>query len=250
MTDHLSEDRLIAHYYGDDDDRAAINVHLESCARCRESLAQLSALLGVVKSSEMPEPLHGFEQRVWQKLQPHISESRKPRRFQFAVRQWVYALGITAALVLAFAAGRFTPRTDSTVPSQGPSAHGRERILLITVADHLDRSQLMLLELLNADTSEAGFVDRSRAAELVADNRLYRQAAQRDGDAATAAVLEELERVLQEVENSPDDWSADDLAVLRDAIENKGLILKVRVLGSQARDKAIRPKADTVVTTI
>ncbi len=118
------------------------------------------------------------------------------------------------------------------------------------LADHLDRSQLLLLELLNADTSEGGVFDRNRAAELVSDNRLFRQAAQRDGDLATVAILEELERVLQEVENSPDEWTSDDLAVIRDAIENKGLILKVRVLGSQARDKALRPQTDTVITTI
>lgn len=250
MNNHLSDEQLVLHYYGDDENRAIVTRHLDSCEQCRSALAQLSQLLGAVKTSSAPEPLHGLEERMWHKVHGRIIESKRPRWFGFPVRQWVLGLGLTAALVLAFVAGRFTPRTDPPFVMQNSPEVARERILLITVADHLERSQLMLLELVNADSNGAVDFDRDRAAGLVADNRLFRQAAARDGDAATAAILDELERVLLEVENAPDAWDGDEFNVLRDAIQSKGLILKVRVLGSQARDRVLHPKQDTMITTI
>lgn len=250
MNNHMSEEQLVQHYYGDDENRAVVARHLESCEQCRTALSQLSSLLGALKSVQSPEPLHGFEERMWHKVHGRILEAKRPRWFAFPVRQCVYAAGVTAAIALAFFAGRFTPQTEPPTVVQNSPEVARERILLITVADHLDRSQVMLLELLNADTSGGVDFDRDRAAGLVADNRLFRQAATRDGDAATVAILDELERVLLEVENAPEKWTGDELNVLREAIDNKGLILKVRVLGSQARDRVLRPKQDTVITTI
>lgn len=250
MSDHLSEQELVLLYYGDGDNRAVCEAHLAECAACRAALAQLSDLLAAVKTSEAPEPLHGLEERLWRKLRPQLDAPPRRRWFVFPVRQWVYAAGITAALALAFLAGRFSPQEPSAPPTT-VAAPGdvRERILLVTVADHLDRSQVMLLELLNADST--GELDlsreRQRAAELVADNRLFRLAATRDGDAATASVLDDLERVLLEIGNAPDSLGADEFADWRQAIENKGLILKVRVLGSQARERLVHPRADTAL---
>lgn len=250
MNNHLNDEQLVLHYYGDDDNRVMVTRHLDSCEPCRTAFAQLSQLLGAVKTSSVPEPLHGLEERTWRKVHGRILESKKLRWFGFPAKQWVYACGITAALALAFFIGRFTPRHDPLAVAQNSPEVARERILLITVADHLERSQLMLLELLNSDTTGGVDFDRDRAAGLVSDNRLYRQAASREGDAATATILDELERVLLEVENAPDQWSGDEFSVLREAIKNKGLILKVRVLGSQARERVLHPKADTLINTI
>lgn len=250
MNNHLSDEQLVLHYYGDDENRPLVARHLDGCESCRGRFAQLSVLLGAVKLSDAPEPLCGLEERVWHKVHGRILESKGPRWFAFPARQWAHAFGITAVLALAFFAGRFTPRTDPPVVAQNSPEVARERILLITVADHLDRSQLMLLELINADTSEGLDLDRERAAGLVADNRLFRQAASREGDAATVAILNDLERVLMEVENAPEDWTGDDLDDLRSAIENKELIFKVRVLGLRSRERVLRPKMDTVITTI
>lgn len=251
MSHHLTEEDLILHYYGDDDNRATATRHLESCAACRAALTRLTTWLGAVKTSEPPQPLHGLEERTWRKLHDRIVASRRPRLFAFPVRQWAYAAGIAAALVLAFFAGKYMSRPDPSVfVAQNPPDVVRERILLITVADHLDRTQLMLLELVNADSTEGLEFDRERAANLVADNRMYRQAAARDGDLATAAVLADLERVLMEIENAPDTVGSDELASLRVAIEDKGLLLKVRVVGSQAREKVTRPLRDSLASAI
>ena len=45
--------------------------------------------------------------------------------------------------------------------------------------------------------------ERRRAEDLLEENRLYRQTALKEGDAALANVLDELERVLLDVAHSP-----------------------------------------------
>jgi hypothetical protein len=124
----------------------------------------------------------------------------------------------------------------------------RERILLADLGDHLDRSELMLTELVTADASDPSdlVAERERAEELVADNRLYRQTAVANGNTALAAVLDDLEQVLTDVAASPDRVSAADFNDVRQRIEKNGLLLKVRVLSLevQKRQKAqIRSRA-------
>ena len=60
----------------------------------------------------------------------------------------------------------------------------RERILLVDLGEHLDRSQMVLVELVSADESDAVDIsgERARAEQLVAANRLYRQTADDTGD--------------------------------------------------------------------
>ena len=98
---------------------------------------------------------------------------------------------------------------------------------------------MVLVEL--ANTRPDGRVniasERSRAEELVNANRLYRQTAENVGDRAVASVLEDLERVLQEIAHSPSDLSSAELAALQKRIESKGILFKVRIIGSQVRER-------------
>ena len=74
----------------------------------------------------------------------------------------------------------------------------------------------------------------SRAAEdLLESNRLYRQTAANTGDVATAALLDDLERVLLEIAHSPSEVSEKQLDELRKQIEDRGILFKVKVFGSQ-----------------
>jgi len=114
----------------------------------------------------------------------------------------------------------------------------RERVLLVAVGDHLERSQMVLLEVVNAPAGETDLATSQRSAgELAAANRLYRQAASRAGEPAVASVLDDLERVLVEIAHSPSPASSADMERLRQRIESKGLLLKVRVIGSHVREK-------------
>jgi hypothetical protein len=158
------------------------------------------------------------------------------------VRRFVMApLAAAAALVVAFVAGR-----HSSAPSPAPAAASdervRERILLVAVGDHLQRSQMLLIELANAPRGRAADigVEQGWAQDLVGANQIYRQAALRSGEPAVASVLDELERLLVEVANAPEQLPAAQLAQLQERIEARGLLFKLRVLESRMREQQKR----------
>ena len=158
--------------------------------------------------------------------------------FFFPLRTLALAGSIALLLVLAFWAGRFWQQRQVPTVAAIP-APARERILMVAVGDHLDRAQMLLVEVMNQEA--AGSVDVSQtkqlAQDLVQSNRLYRQTALRDGDAGMANVLDDLERVLLNISHSPNEISADDLATLQHQIEAQGILFKVRVIETQVQEK-------------
>jgi polyhydroxyalkanoate synthesis regulator phasin len=153
-----------------------------------------------------------------------------------------------AVLVIgAFLAGRLSRRPERTAGAATAAVSNqqiRERILLVAVGDHLERSQMVLAELSNAPEGE-GKLDisdeRQMAADLLDDNRLYRQTAASTGDKGVASVLDDLENVLMEIAHSPTEVSNQQLDDLRRQIEARGLLFKVRLLGSQVREQESQP---------
>jgi hypothetical protein len=217
---HLGDDDLVLHYYGEAD--AATAAHLEACPDCGERFERIRATLGRI-ADEVPEPGPDYESRLWERLRPSLPLSPPSRRWPG--RSLVLPTALAASLLGAFLLGRQTRPPDETPPV-------RERILLVAVGDHLERSEVLLLELLNAE----GQADTGEAAEdLLAENRLYRQAALRAGDTGVASVLDELERVLVEAASAPEPGNG--LDDLRRLIESRGLVLKVHRVGSRLRDE-------------
>ena len=231
---HLTEEQLLWHFYGETVDRAVPD-HLETCAHCQAEYRDLQRVLKTVRAMEVPEPGLGYEQRLWRNLEARLPQPgvRKP----WTRRWWILVPVAAALLVTAFLAGRISKETGNTSVAAG-ATKVRERILLVAVGDHLERSQMVLAELTNAPDGK-GKIDisgeRQQAEDLLEDNRLYRLTARNAGDTAMASVLDELERVLMEIANSPSTVSNDQLQQFRKAIEDRGLLFKVRVVGSQTR---------------
>jgi hypothetical protein len=234
---HVNEDDLVLLHYREDAGADA-QAHLEGCAECAERLQRLARTLALAEAPDVPEPGPDYGARVWARLQPQLGLPEPtakvvPIRSRFWPRA-VSVAALAAALVVAFLLGRRFP--DAPQPL---SAEVRERVLLVAVGEHLERSQMVLIELVNAPADERMNVKAQRAVadELVSANRLYRQTAVRSGEDSLVAVLEELERVLVEVAAGPDALAPQDVAELQRRIEARGLLFKVRVVGSQVRER-------------
>src|SRR5687768_17932049 len=121
MTNHLSEDELILHYYGETDraDEARIESHLSSCAECQFANQHLRRVMTLVDSAAPVEAPLGFERTAWARLEPALDHNHSGalRRF-FWFPQWALAGGVAALLVAAFVAGRVSGG-DPVVPSSG-----------------------------------------------------------------------------------------------------------------------------------
>ena len=241
---HLTDDDFILHYYGELETDSAVRVsdHLGACTTCHASFTTLKRVLAAVDSAPAPEIADGFERTVWARLQPELGDRRDrwAARWGFSPAHLAWAAGIVL-VVAAFFAGRVTQHAPVTAPTETASSVSglRERVLLADLGEHLDRSQMMLIELVSADAAADLDLpsERVRAQQLVADNRLYRQAATANGNVALAAVLDDLEQVLVDVAAGPDTLAAADLMEVRQRIENKGLLLKVRVLSSEIQNR-------------
>jgi len=244
---HLEEADLVLYRYGEPCDRAAIEHHLAECEACQASFAALQRVLAAVEAAPVPERHEAYGSTVWHRIQGRLHPAR-PDALDWAgwlrPRRWMLGGAMVALLVAAFLAGRYWPSRPAPPIAENP-AEVRERVLLVAVGDHLERSQFVLLEFLNAPPQDMVDIsaEQKRADDLVAASRLYRQTAAAAGEAGVAAVLEDLERVLLEIARSPSTLSARDWEELRRRIEAQGILFQVRVVGSQVRERASRPAA-------
>jgi hypothetical protein len=253
---HLTEEELILHYYGEDEDGYAVEGegpaadalaarrHLEECESCRALYASLERVLNVVDA--MPVPEHGpeYERELWRRIRPHIRERRRAAWFSWpAPWRWAAAATVCAGLMaLAFLAGRSYPFRQVGVQVAGKQADKNdpqtgERVLLVAVGDYLERSQMVLIELSNASPRRPLDIssEQERAADLVSESRLYRQTAEHTGDTEVAGMLDELDRVLLEIAHAPSELTGGEVEQLRQRLEAQGILFKVRVMGTKVR---------------
>jgi hypothetical protein len=234
---HPTEEQLILHYYSEGEELVAVEQHLVSCESCQTSYQSLQRTLEGVGALPVPEPEAGYEAKLWARLQPKLPERHGFFWFGSSWRWAAASAAIAAMLVLAFVAGRYSRPVPQPVQI---AFQPQERALRIALGDHLERSQMVLTELANA--SAAGPLDISfeqeRASDLLGENRLYRQSADGAGDALVAGVLEDLERILLEIEHAPSRISPTELEELRLRLRADGLLFKLRVLGSNVQNQA------------
>ena len=247
---HISEEQLVLYRYGEAKD-AATGEHLAACATCRAAYQSLERLLAAVDQMPAPDPGENYAAAVWERLEPRLMDRAGGTAFQAVLhrlkacatwRRLALAAAMAVLIVAAFLLGRFWPRPP-TVARQPLPEQVRERILLVAVGEHLERSQMILVELANANPGRQLDVSSERrwAADLVGDNRLYRQAAARAGDPAITAVLDDLERVLLEISHSPSTLSGGELERIQRRIESGDILFKLRVVESKVRRQEEKP---------
>jgi hypothetical protein len=240
--EHLTEDDLVLHYYGDlESDPAQAEAHLSGCAECNQRFGRLQRVMAAVDSMPAPVLPDAFERTVWARLEPALPENRGWLSWLvFSPANFAWVATVLLLVGGAFIAGRVTRPAAPPAAGVASTEQIREGILLAGVGEHLERSQTMLVELVTADPDEptvnlAG--ERERAEELVAANRLYRQVATQSGDVVVTQLLDELEQLLVELAAGPDQLPGEDLERVRQRVEAKDLLFKVRVVSSRVRER-------------
>jgi hypothetical protein len=239
---HIPEQELVAYAFGDAAEASAIAQHLSDCTQCAAELKKLQSVLMAVNDETLPVPeREHYAEQVWASVKPRLNQQQASSWASwFRPQRIVLAGGMLALLIFAFIIGRVTkaPAPNGNDQNLAATQNNTERLVRAEVGSHLERSQMMLVELSNAEAGKGGLdisEEQQRARDLLEANRLYRQSAKRAGDPAVAAVLDELERVLIEIANSPSDLSQQRLAELQQQIQDQGILFKVRVIGSKVR---------------
>jgi hypothetical protein len=276
MASHISEDDLTLYYYGEGRRRAEIERHLDTCQACAAVYREISSTLAMIVAPDVPERAEQYGLEVWQRIRQRLPEREegftgfgwfsRSSGFQgfsrFAGFPGV-AVGAAAAvlLVAAFVAGRMWQSTSAPVvstavnapaagrgagsPATTPTVAGKtagQRILLTAVADHLDRSERVLTDIMNSHEPADISAEQRWAEDLVTTSRLYRQDALDAGEQSVASVLDDLERNLIEIVHSPAKISAADLEQIRRRIDAAALLFKVRVMSDELRQREAAPQ--------
>jgi len=249
---HYTEEDLILYYYEERQRRSDIAQHLDACEQCAAAYRELAATLKTIATPEAPERGDQYGLEVWQRIRHQLPEQELPWWSAWSRADRLAYAGAAAVLLLAaFVAGRWwsaatapapavasleNTAAASAAPKAGVSDDSRERILLTTVADHLDRSERVLTDIMNAPAGDIS-TEQRWAEDLVDANRLYRQDAVAAGEHSVALVLDELERNLLEIVHTPSKASTARLNEIRRRIDAASLLFKVRVLGNELRQR-------------
>jgi len=251
---HYTEDDLTLYYYGEGRRRAEIDKHLSDCRACAAVYRSIAGTLAMIAVPDAPERGDQYGLEVWQRIRHRLPEQddsawSSPRNVFSGFRfDRLAVLAAAAAVVLAaFVAGRIWPSRPTeppatlavaTTPSSGDVGH---RILLTSVADHLDRSGRVLSDIMNSANAGDISTEQRWADDLLTTSRLYRQDAMDAGEQSVAAMLDELERNLIEIVHSPSTISQADLDQIRRRIDATALLFKVRVMSDELRQREQAP---------
>jgi len=255
---HCSDEDLILHHYDEPDCDPAVGPHLLVCAGCAQRQQELADTLHLLQVAPVPERSDDYGAEVWRHVRQRLPERQVAWRPRWSSRWNGLALAAAAAVlvVAGFLTGRLWPQPAQEAPlfqlaavSPEQAEAGRRRVLLLSVAEHLERSDRVLTDVMNA----AGGGDISTAQEWAGDllsiSRLYRQDAVDADEASIAAVLDEIERALLEIVHSPSRASSEQLDDIRGRIDSALLLFKVRVMSEELRQRQLAAPAEPLRQT-
>jgi hypothetical protein len=243
--DHLTDEAMMELAYGEAQDPAALERHLDACGRCEGAYMTLRSDLSAVDRVEAPARDSGYGERVWATLAPSLPVYRaesKPSMWRSGVSGLWRGLGYAAACALligsAFYAGRqWEQRKQPAVAAQKQAAPAQPKqpIVVVVLDDHLDRSERFLVQLKHADMDSTAMVSpmREEARNLLAANRACRKNLAEAKDPELTTALDHLDRLLAEAANEPGGLNTQSIARLQDEMNADGLLFEVRVLRSR-----------------
>ncbi|HEY6376347.1 MAG TPA: hypothetical protein VIX90_12565 [Edaphobacter sp.] len=237
---HLTEEQLVEHYYGESPQPTRIDRHLHECSECATTYATLRNDLAAIEPITPPARDAQYGEQVWgsiRRFAPVYETKQQSFWLRFTSRKAIRLITACAVLIaVAFFAGRQWENHQHPPQIQSAANNApRQPIVLVVLGDHLDRSERLLVELKHAESAESAAPVKAEAQDLLSANRLYRASAAKSGDPALAGALDRLERVLVEIANEPDNASPARLAKLQKELNTDGLLFEVRVLRSRVQ---------------
>jgi len=242
---HITDEDLTLLYYGEHDDSSLAVMVAES----EELSARYDALCDELKLADAYQPPRrgdDYGAEVWQQISSKLAQDdSKPSD---RLKNWLGsllqprlslagALSIALVAVLAFTLGR----NGSQNPGSGPAAPATAtqialadidsgRLLTHSVSAHLEQVNLVLTQFVN--TSATSEKETEYATDMLVANRLYRQAAESQGNHKLAAFLADLEPLLIELAYQAQSGSTATRERMQQEVKD-GLLFRVRVMNKQ-----------------
>lgn len=237
-----------------DADRARVEAHLSLCASCRRRLDDLHAIRRALADAPVVEaPPAGDWSGFMRRLDAAVGLAAPPRTPAVVLERWggswrarhVLAIAATLALVAGgvYMTARIRAPRPAAIVAGTPTAVApdvardvilkEEKALREVSAEHLERSKLVVLGLVNRNPQRTRAADwqyeRQLAGSLLPETRLYRLTAQEHGVTDVARVMRDLETVLLEA-SMTDGRDRQSLERVQRLIARRGLVSKMQLV--------------------
>ena len=236
---HFTEEQMIEHRFHQP--IAGLEDHLKTCPECAASYAVLESEVAALRQAPTPARDASYGQQVWNSISPSLAVyAPQPRRWLgVGLRMGlVYATACAVLVTGAFFAGRRWERRKENSVAQSSPDQNKQKVILVVLGNHLDRSERLLVELKHADGASAETVApiRDEARTLLAANRVCRKDAAQIGDPALAGALDHLDALLTELSSQQEPLDAATISRLQSEMNSDSLLFEVRVLRSKMPD--------------
>ena len=244
---HLTEEEMIGQVYGEGENAAAVERHLEDCRECADAFAELRRDLADVNAGvnrvATPERDAHYGERVWAAIADSLPVYAREKRHWWSSglsKGLSYATACALLVACAFYAGRLweqRKQLQTPIAKQAPAPQQTKQqpIVVVVLDDHLDRSERFLVQLKHADldSSAMAFPMREEARSLLAANKICRKNAAAKDDPELTTALDHLDSLLADAANEPGGLNAQSIARLQDEMNRDGVLFEVRVLRSR-----------------
>jgi hypothetical protein len=250
---HYSDDDLVLFYYGDPEAPPDVGAHLSACVECQARFQDLAQTLGLVMIADAPPRGDWYEVELWNRLEPRLARQESFWRRPY-LRPLSWAAAAALLLLVGFVAGRVAPAPEGqgavavAESDDAASEAAARRVLLLSVADHLERSDRVLTDIVNTAADGDISAGQQWAADLVEASRLYRRDALASDERSVADVLDELERTLVEIVHGPSQITQEQLDEMHRRFDSAALLFRVRVLSGELRRQMTPPPASPSVS--
>lgn len=225
-----------------ENEKASFHSHLRDCNECSQAYREMSGTLKVMNQRVRKEPDPAFWDNYWNNLAPRLEqfnqklEERKIIFWPKIVPGWAYQ--VAAALVLILL-GVIIGKVYFSKP-EGPPQIVRtptpETSIVKTAANErahrfLQRSELLILGLVNSPSSESPDVGYSRKVsdELIQEARLIEPTLTSPEQRKLRRLISDLEIILLQIANLEAEQDFPEIDMVKSGAERTGILLQINL---------------------
>lgn len=219
-----------------------IQKHVKQCPACDKELRMLKLILqetATLEKLEAPES-------IWQGIEAELDEKRSwaagLSQLWHSIGQWLggtlaipspvwRVAGVAAVLVIGIVLGRTLLSPEN--PTQRVVQNGKMKTVNARAVNYIEKSQVLFLALVNADSEEIRNMDLSHekrmADNLIREASFLKENLSPTQDARMRALVEELEMILFEIANLEQQQDVEAVELIKSGIEQQSLLLKINL---------------------
>ena len=213
----------------EDKEKERLEAHLKECPACSRELDEWRSIFSLVNKAEAERIPRADWDKCWQGIRGGLEQKEIKAGKGFPISRWALA---AASALIVFALGIFFGRIWMQEPDAQFAAAASTPAYAMQLRDYFGSVKPVLLDYANqteAQTQRGSVVvDKALLKTLLLQNFVLKQmVAERDPQAAQ--MLEDLEMVLREIINMPED-DAENENMIRNLIKQRDILFKMDVL--------------------